>query len=195
MSINRGMHKEDVVHIYNGILFNHKVEQNCAICRCRWTQRQSYRVRSVRKRKKQTLYYNIVSVWNPEKMVQMNLCTKGTETQMQRTNLWITHGKGGGMNWETRIDVCVCVWVWVCSHEYSVEYDSWQLHGLQPARLLYPWNFPGKNTAVGCHFLLQWIFQNQIINPVVSCIAGRLFITEPLMRTYWVAQGALFNAL
>ena len=25
----------------------------------------------------------------------------------------------------------------------------------KPARLLYPWNFPGKNTGVGCHFLLQ----------------------------------------
>ena len=28
-------------------------------------------------------------------------------------------------------------------------------HGLQPTRLLYPWNSPGKNTGVGCHFLLQ----------------------------------------
>ena len=26
-------------------------------------------------------------------------------------------------------------------------------HGLQPARLLCPWAFPGKNTGVGCHFL------------------------------------------
>ena len=28
-------------------------------------------------------------------------------------------------------------------------------HGMQPARLLCPQNFPGKNTRVGCHFLLQ----------------------------------------
>ena len=28
-------------------------------------------------------------------------------------------------------------------------------HGLQPERLLCPWDFPGKNTGVGCHFLLQ----------------------------------------
>ena len=28
-------------------------------------------------------------------------------------------------------------------------------HRLQPARLLCPWDFPGKNTGVGCHFLLQ----------------------------------------
>ena len=30
-----------------------------------------------------------------------------------------------------------------------------QLHGLQPAKLLCSWYFPGKNTGVGCHFLLQ----------------------------------------
>ena len=29
-------------------------------------------------------------------------------------------------------------------------------HGLQPTRLLYPWDFPGKSTGVGCHCLLQW---------------------------------------
>ena len=33
MSINRGMDKEDVVHIYNGILLSHKKELNRAICR------------------------------------------------------------------------------------------------------------------------------------------------------------------
>ena len=26
-------------------------------------------------------------------------------------------------------------------------------HGLSPARLLCPWDSPGKNTGVGCHFL------------------------------------------
>ena len=33
--------------------------------------------------------------------------------------------------------------------------------GLQPARLLCPWDSPGKNIAVGCHFLLQGIFPTQ----------------------------------
>ena len=36
--------------------------------------------------------------------------------------------------------------------------DSLQPRRLQPARLLGPWHFPGKNTGVGCHFLLQDIF-------------------------------------
>ena len=33
--------------------------------------------------------------------------------------------------------------------------DSVQPHRRQPARLCHPWDSPGKNTGVGCHFLLQ----------------------------------------
>ena len=32
--------------------------------------------------------------------------------------------------------------------------NSLRLHGLQPTRLLRPWDFPGKSTGVGCHCLL-----------------------------------------
>ena len=38
-------------------------------------------------------------------------------------------------------------------------------HGLQPARLLCPWDSPGKITGVGCHALLQGIFPTQGSNP------------------------------
>ena len=34
-----------------------------------------------------------------------------------------------------------------------------------PARLLCPWDSPGKNTKVGCYFLLQGIFPTQELNP------------------------------
>ena len=37
----------------------------------------------------------------------------------------------------------------------SVMTDSQQPHGLQPTRLLCPWECPGKSTGVGCHCLLQ----------------------------------------
>ena len=33
--------------------------------------------------------------------------------------------------------------------------NSVRPHGMQPTRLLHPWDSPGKNTGVGCHFLLQ----------------------------------------
>ena len=38
-------------------------------------------------------------------------------------------------------------------------------HGLQPTRLLCPWDSPGKNTGVGCHAFLQGIFPTQGSNP------------------------------
>ena len=40
-------------------------------------------------------------------------------------------------------------WKW----SRSVVSDSQQPHGLQPTRLLRPWDFPGKSTGVGCHCL------------------------------------------
>ena len=39
-----------------------------------------------------------------------------------------------------------------------------QPRGLQPTRLLCPWNYPGKNTGGGCHSLLQGIFLTQGLN-------------------------------
>ena len=41
-------------------------------------------------------------------------------------------------------------WKWSC----LVMSDSSWPHGLQPTRLLCPWDFPGKSTGVGCHCLL-----------------------------------------
>ena len=42
-----------------------------------------------------------------------------------------------------------------CCYVASVVSDSVQPHRQQPTRLLRPWDSPGKNTGVGCHFLLQ----------------------------------------
>ena len=49
---------------------------------------------------------------------------------------------------------------------HSVVFNSLQPHRLQPARLLCPWDFPGKNTGVGCHFLLQ-----KDINSLISKVS------------------------
>ena len=61
-----------------------------------------------------------------------------------------------------------------------IQSDSLQPYRLQPARLLCPWDFPGKNTGVGCHFLLQGIFPTQGLNPHLSSLlhwqAGVLFV-------------------
>ena len=47
----------------------------------------------------------------------------------------------------------------------SVMSNSLWPRGLQPPRLLCPWDFSGKSTGGGCHFLLQGIFPTQGLNP------------------------------
>ena len=61
------------------------------------------------------------------------------------------NGKGS----EKEQRVCVCVCVCVCAQSCPT---SLQPHRLQPTRLVCPWNFSGKNTGVGGHFLLQGMF-------------------------------------
>ena len=56
-------------------------------------------------------------------------------------------------------------------------------HGLQPSRLLHRWDFPGKSTGVGCHFLFQRIFLTQG-STQVSRIVGRRF-------TIWATREVL----
>ena len=48
-------------------------------------------------------------------------------------------------------------WKW----SRSVISNSSRPHGLQPTRLLRPWDFPGKSTGVGCHCLLR--YQNLLL--------------------------------
>ena len=55
-----------------------------------------------------------------------------------------------------------CEWV---SQSRSVVSDSLQPHGLQPIRLLCPWDSPGKKIGVGCHSLLQEVLPSQGLNP------------------------------
>ena len=76
--------------------------------------------------------------------------------------------KGRREGGRKKLDVCVCVCVCVygvCVCVCSVVSDTLRPQGLQLARLLCPWNFPGKNTGVGCYFLLQGIFPTQGSNP------------------------------
>ena len=52
--------------------------------------------------------------------------------------------------------------------------DSMQPHWQQPTRLPCPWDSPGKNTGVGCHFLLQ-------------CVKVKLLSRVPRLVTPWTA--------
>ena len=52
----------------------------------------------------------------------------------------------------------------ICCGCWVTKFASLWTHGLYPARVFCPWNFPGKNTRVGCHFILQGIFLTQGLN-------------------------------
>ena len=60
----------------------------------------------------------------------------------------------------------------------------------EPARLLCPQDFPGKNTGLGCHFLLQGIFPTQELNlglpPALQkySLLAEPSIKVPLCRVY-----------
>ena len=56
------------------------------------------------------------------------------------------------------------------SESHLVVSDFLWSHGLQPIRLLCPWDSPGKDSGVGCHFLLQGIFPTQGSSPgLLNC--------------------------
>ena len=70
----------------------------------------------------------------------------------------------------------------VCVLSYPVASNSLRPHGLQPARLLCPWDFLGKNTGVVCHFLLQTL-PDPGIKLVSLALAGGFVTTAPPGKT------------
>ena len=77
-----------------------------------------------------------------------------------------------------------CVW--------SIMSDSFW-----PARLLYPWNFPDKNTGVGCHFLLQGIFPIQGLNLGLLRLLhwqADSFTTVPPGKPIWCGELGIFKS-
>ena len=68
---------------------------------------------------------------------------------------------------------------------YSVTSDFLRLLGLQPSRLLSPWDSPGKNTGMGGHFLLQGIFPTQGLKLHLSHLLHWEVDSLPLRTRGW----------
>ena len=104
MSISRGMDKEDVIRIYNGISLSHKKEWNTYIC------------------------YNMAELWRH--------CAKwkkpDTKGHLLYDSSWMKH------------------LLLLLSRFGRVV----RPHRRKPTTPR-PWDYPGKNTGVGCHFLFQ----------------------------------------
>ena len=64
------------------------------------------------------------------------------------------------------IYVCCCC---CCCQVTSVMSDSVRPHRRQLTRLPHPWDSPGKNTGVGCHFLLQCMKVKSASEVAQSC--------------------------
>ena len=78
---------------------------------------------------------------------------------------------------------------WKWSH--SVVSDSQRPHGLQPTRLLRPWDSPGKSTGVGCHCLLWHLLWDTIKYPLAA-------LTQSIVLSYFVStilRSILWNKL
>ena len=67
--------------------------------------------------------------------------------------------------WVAPLGQCCC-----CCYVASVVSDSVRPHRRQPTRLRCPWDFPGKNTGVGCHFLLQCMKVKSESEVTQSCL-------------------------
>ena len=87
--------------------------------------------------------------------------SSGPHFVVKQTKIFHIHPRSYWFSWTGMKLVIICILKSgpVCA--VSVVSDSLWLHELQPARLLCPWDSPGKNTGVGCHFLLQRIFPTQ----------------------------------
>ena len=71
------------------------------------------------------------------------------------------------------------LYAWSMVHSCPTPFDSMeQLFGA--ARLLCPWDSPGKNTAVCCHFLLHGIFPIQGSNSSLLCLLHWQMCSLPL---------------
>jgi len=68
---------------------------------------------------------------------------------------------------------------WKWSH--SVVSDSYQPHGLQPTRLLRPWDFPGKSNGVGCHGLLHMTNLDSILKSRDITLATEVCLVKAMV--------------
>ena len=83
----------------------------------------------------------------------------------------------------------------------SVVSDSVWPHRRQPTRLPCPWDSPGKNTGVGCHFLLQCMKVKSGSEVAQSCLtlSDPMDCSLPGSSTHWIFQarvlewGAIIN--
>ena len=110
-------------------------------------------------------------------LVILVLCASIYQNQLMKLHTHKYNTQSVHFHWD-------CIYIQL-TEQYSVSRsvvsDSLRPCGLQPARLLCPWNSPGKSIGVGCYSLLQGIFLTQGSNSgLLHCkqIQGSLYIAQ-----------------
>ena len=102
-------------------------------------------------------------------------CSEGSGVQLQDCEYNLADNESQGRFWRGKSE----------SVSHSVVSDSLQPHGLYPTRLLCPWDYPGKNTGVGCHSLLRGIFLTHGSNAVLLHCRQILFFKYKFIYFNW----------
>ena len=101
--------------------------------------------------------------------------------------------RGAWVFWVMLVSKGPAWWWWLLSHQ--VVSDSLWPHGLQPTRLLGPWEFPGKSTGVGSHCLLRSVTQScpTLCDPIDCSMPGfpvHHHLSEfAQIHIHWVSDG------
>ena len=78
------------------------------------------------------------------------------------------------------------IYVCCCCCFASVMSKSSPPHGLQPTRLLRPWDFPGKSIGVGCHCLLHniciYVCKRYYMNHLLASVVAQWVQNLPAMQ-------------
>ena len=75
----------------------------------------------------------------------------------------------------------------------SVMSDSMRPHRRQPTRLPHPWDSPGKNTGVGCHFLLQCMKVKSESEVAQSCLSYPMDCSPPGSSVHGIFQARVLE--
>ena len=142
MSINRGVDKGAVVHIYNGILLSHKREWNKDIS----SNMDGHRNYHVKLGSEAQISYAITYMWYLKKGYDELLWRRETDSQTFK-NLGLPKETGwgewaGGLRWKCKIEL----WWWLYNYEYNrihwvkkkkIGMSGWQKHWMG-AHLIIP---------------------------------------------------------
>ena len=75
----------------------------------------------------------------------------------------------------------------------SVVSDSVRPHRRKPTRLPRPWDSPGKNTGVGCHFLLQCMKVKSEVSQSCPTLSDPMDCSPPGSSVYGIFQARVLE--